>query len=279
MTGGLIPAHAGKTQTEWADGSPHPAHPRSRGENARGIAMMCTTHGSSPLTRGKLSAEKSVFLTGRLIPAHAGKTWKTSRTVPGSEAHPRSRGENMPAKRRVSANLGSSPLTRGKPASRRARRNRGRLIPAHAGKTRRPCGKTHDSRAHPRSRGENSGRPRTCATRTGSSPLTRGKRACRERSLVGLRLIPAHAGKTSAQTLRSRCARAHPRSRGENSRWARRALSARGSSPLTRGKLLLDQVGDGRERLIPAHAGKTSCVGLAGPVFWAHPRSRGENWP
>ena len=52
-------------------------------------------------------------------------------------------------------------------------------------------------------------------------------------------------------------ARAHPRSRAENSDWETIDGRAGGSSPLTRGKLIstIDQrVG---ERLIPAHAGKT----------------------
>ena len=51
-----------------------------------------------------------------------------------------------------------------------------RLIPAHAGKTRRWFVRSTSRRAHPRSRGENteafSGPPRW----GGSSPLTRGKR-------------------------------------------------------------------------------------------------------
>ena len=50
-----------------------------------------------------------------------------------------------------------------------------------------------------------------------------------------------------------------------------------GSSPLTRGKrrLLFDNVG--KERLIPAHAGKTLVADTAQVAGTAHPRSRGEN--
>ena len=71
---GLIPAHAGKTlhlvtvDEAWA------AHPRSRGENAPGIASANWFQGSSPLTRGK-RPRRAGRLRGRgLIPAHAGKT-------------------------------------------------------------------------------------------------------------------------------------------------------------------------------------------------------------
>ena len=54
-------------------------------------------------------------------------------------------------------------------------------------------------------------------------------------------------------------------------------LSARGSSPLTRGKqdLGLEHLGGGR--LIPAHAGKTTPVSSRAQICQAHPRSRGEN--
>ena len=53
--------------------------------------------------------------------------------------------------------------------------------------------------------------------------------------------------------------------------------SAKGSSPLTRGKLTGAGVWGGTERLIPAHAGKTPTDQVGGLLVWAHPRSRGEN--
>ena len=51
----------------------------------------------------------------------------------------------------------------------------------------------------------------------------------------------------------------------------------RGSSPLTRGKPDLSEVGGALRRLIPAHAGKTSQPTKPRPHLPAHPRSRGEN--
>mgnify|MGYP001685394856 CR=1 FL=1 len=50
---GLIPAHAGKTQQQPPPTPPHPAHPRSRGENDSGYQPEQVAEGSSPLTRGK----------------------------------------------------------------------------------------------------------------------------------------------------------------------------------------------------------------------------------
>ena len=70
---------------------------------------------------------------------------------------------------------------------------------------------------------------------------------------------------------------AHPRSRGENGfGGAHRAVNV-GSSPLTRGKLLVPRDGELKLRLIPAHAGKTAPGPGAPPPWPAHPRSRGEN--
>ena len=54
---------------------------------------------------------------------------------------------------------------------------------------------------------------------------------------------------------------AHPRSRGENFGVAMDVNSIGGSSPLTRGKLMTQNVVTTRDRLIPAHAGKTHEVG------------------
>ena len=195
--------------------------------------------------------------TWRLIPAHAGKTSTESTGRPCSAAHPRSRGENEEIKKRYENGEGSSPLTRGKRRRIVGLGVRVGLIPAHAGKTRAPRSCRPLPRAHPRSRGEN----RTSAARrrpvSGSSPLTRGKRAVRARPRIAAGLIPAHAGKTRRGLFRRRLRGAHPRSRGENLLEANILPRLRGSSPLTRGKRrarLLDGV---VRRLIPAHAGKT----------------------
>ena len=93
--GGLIPAHAGKTVTHGPPPRPPAAHPRSRGENS--VAPVGTTArcGSSPLTRGKRGTVALWLRSRRLIPAHAGKTGRQPRRMPGWTAHPRSRGENV----------------------------------------------------------------------------------------------------------------------------------------------------------------------------------------
>ena len=214
---GLIPAHAGKTVLDNAEYFTAWAHPRSRGENdvktGSGLPVLGSSpltrgkhvevagfgvfgHGSSPLTRGKQDVDREATTGPRLIPAHAGKTFVLMRGPPGSWAHPRSRGENSIVVGAARAAAGSSPLTRGKQGQQARAHPDRRLIPAHAGKTRRAAYATRRSAAHPRSRGENRVLYGSLSEVQGSSPLTRGKRdhSLTQRLIGGL--IPAHAGKT-----------------------------------------------------------------------------------
>ena len=192
-------------------------------------------------------------------------------------AHPRSRGENRLSRLATLPLVGSSPLTRGKPARPILAPYLPRLIPAHAGKTAVHHHGGPDPQAHPRSRGENNAHYQSLSSQNGSSPLTRGKPCRHLRSDSDGGLIPAHAGKTFYVYHCFPDRRAHPRSRGENATRVRHAASRGGSSPLTRGKQ------DGAIthvpciRLIPAHAGKTFGSGLTRRWTSAHPRSRGEN--
>ena len=254
---GLIPAHAGKTIGARTWPPPRPAHPRSRGENWATCVRRSKQGGSSPLTRGKLGECRGVDGPGGLIPAHAGKTFGP-----------------YPADDREA---GSSPLTRGKRGQERGCYFVEGLIPAHAGKTPRTTRRSASRKAHPRSRGENHGEHFGGGLIEGSSPLTRGKHGAKTSLPPGPGLIPAHAGKTRSSVKLPYCLRAHPRSRGENSAafgWINGSL---GSSPLTRGKLLVGAGDNLTGGLIPAHAGKTRTSTVSPSVAGAHPRSRGEN--
>ena len=174
---------------------------------------------------------------------------------------------------------GSSPLTRGKPRGGGLEVGDDRLIPAHAGKTRRDAGLASSSWAHPRSRGENKEAACDVVRAVGSSPLTRGKPEAPDLQRVGGRLIPAHAGKTEFPISSFSSDPAHPRSRGENHLAAREVPRDIGSSPLTRGKRIPGGPQLRADRLIPAHAGKTGPTAHELRGRRAHPRSRGENGP
>ena len=233
--------------------------------------------GSSPLTRGKLPPRCQRSAQQRLIPAHAGKTFRRKAGFSDWPAHPRSRGENAWTARGRSTGSGSSPLTRGKRGQGDDDAHTWRLIPAHAGKT-----LAHDTvnvlpQAHPRSRGENQEAACDVVGAVGSSPLTRGKLQGAKDSWLGNRLIPAHAGKTMQRYPDHSGSAAHPRSRGENTADDALTQQPAGSSPLTRGKPLGSFIRDDADRLIPAHAGKTGAGSPPTSDRRAHPRSRGEN--
>ena len=254
---GFIPAHAGKTAPRSPEARSCRAHPRSPGDNCPFQATLMPSIGSSPLTRGKRVVVRANGLDSGLIPAHAGKTAATQRPAPVCRAHPRSRGENTATPPPWLFDSGSSPLTRGKLIECAPCSPRGRLIPAHAGKTQAVTFQAQGHGAHPRSRGEN----RPVPTRPES------------------RLIPAHAGKTIFQASCLVALGVHPRSHGENMTLASPVRSSRGLSPLMRGKR--DCVGGLPlcHGLIPALAGKTASSKSHRPRTRAHPRSRGENRP
>ena len=213
----------------------------------------------------------------RLIPAHARKTSAFIDETAGTSAHLCSHGENPKVIRQVLPRNGSSPLTQGKRWRRRWRVSRRGLIPAHAGKTTPPPTQPATSPAHPRSRGENPSGGDDGQSISGSSPLTRGKPDAPQPRALVRGLIPAHAGKTGTKR-RGRCDRtAHPRSRGENACGNGGPRPAGGSSPLTRGKPGAGSGAGWGRGLIPAHAGKTVLSCGKANLWWAHPRSRGEN--
>ena len=135
-----------------------------------------------------------------------------------------------------------------------------------------------DTSAHPRSHGENHSKGGKARTVPGSSPLTRGKRVFGGERQGCVRFIPAHAGKTNSAGLYPISLPAHPRSRGENLGNTLWSAGKSGSSPLTRGKRVFRQPGEGGKRLIPAHAGKTGPQADRPDRLGAHPRSRGENF-
>ena len=172
---GLIPAHAGKTWSRPGGSNGLKAHPRSRGENSISCLSSAKFAGSSPLTRGKHLDGGSVEITGRLIPAHAGKTPCPASSHSSRRAHPRSRGENSSEAGDEKGSTGSSPLTRGKLIADRITGKTIGLIPAHAGKTSFVFGGDAPPGAHPRSRGENLLFDNVGKDIPGSSPLTRGK--------------------------------------------------------------------------------------------------------
>ena len=236
LDGGLIPAHAGSTARAYTEAFAH--------------------LGSSPLTRGRREEESAWSNQPRLIPAHAGSTERDPIERYGVRAHPRSRGVDLCAATTAKPADGSSPLTRGRRASKVAVAREGH----------------------------------------GSSPLTRGRRSISAMHSAFHRLIPAHAGSTSPTRSPTTPTPAHPRSRGVDHDAGGCPGVGGGSSPLTRGRPPPRRHGGSRRGLIPAHAGSTGEQGRGGArgprlipahagstldfcnalcIPSAHPRSRG----
>ena len=175
---------------------PHWLIPAHAGENVHDARLEGDGRGLSPLTRGKPGRTPVRSTPAGLIPAHAGKTNSAGLYPISLPAHPSSRGENSYEASVTFPRPGSSQLTRGKRSVTVPVNITARLIPAHAGKTRWSAPKHPPNSAHPRSRGENVVICLPPSDTAGSSPLTRGKPAATLGELGGVRLIPAHAGKT-----------------------------------------------------------------------------------
>ena len=251
-------------------------HPRSRGVYMCHLFPWEQADGSSPLARGLLIAGVPVEETTGIIPARAGFTSNSERTLPCSSDHPRSRGVYGQSAFLGWPRYGSSPLARGLRSGSRISTRPPGIIPARAGFTlssRRPSNQFRGS--SPLARGLRSNRDpsglegRIIPARAGftvqleaaiyifegSSPLARGLRLLRRGSLSESGIIPARAGFTPvAQNI---------------------IQHGGGSSPLARGLRPRASSRTWTRGIIPARAGFTVVGGDPHAVLRDHPRSRG----
>ena len=114
------------------------AHPRRRGEHLPALTPPWSWPGSSPQARGTHRHLERGAQPGRLIPAGAGNTAAPASRPRSPPAHPRRRGEHMPALTPPWSWPGSSPQARGTPSCCPDTRPVRRLIPAGAGNTHSP---------------------------------------------------------------------------------------------------------------------------------------------
>ena len=194
--------------------------------------------------RGKLRQQLHVPELFRIIPAHAGQTVSI---VPRSFA---------------SRFAGSSPRMRGKLLHAGLQLAQHRIIPAHAGQTDLPILPPLPNADHPRACGANYANHFVSCTISGSSPRMRGKLGEDRLPVRLVRIIPAHAGQTSAASMSTNSSADHPRACGANQRKSLGLGRQRGSSPRMRGKRPSPCCGPRPSRIIPAHAGQTRCRAL-----------------
>ena len=215
----------------------------------------------------------------RFIPAHAGNTIISRKSLAGFSVHPRSRGEHGEAPGGWPFVPGSSPLARGTRRGAAPSSGGPRFIPARAGNTRPPPPRPNRRPVHPRSRGEHPALIRVSHGASGSSPLARGTLPGDHRLHAPHRFIPARAGNTPPRPRPAASSPVHPRSRGEHRLILAGDGHVTGSSPLARGTPEPRGAQRGQHRFIPARAGNTGRPAQRGCPSPVHPRSRGEHRP
>ena len=186
--------------------------------------------------RGKRDVGHAQVHDGRIIPAHAGQTRSARSPAKPPPDHPRACGANNTGPAQAASDIGSSPRMRGKRTMEFWTPLAGRIIPAHAGQTRRHVGIDRAAADHPRACGANGDHSKTLRNSFGSSPRMRGKRYTLKIPYSAVRIIPAHAGQTT---------------------YGMGGAPPNGSSPRMRGKHILINGATHEIRIIPAHAGQT----------------------
>ena len=172
---------------------------------------------------------------------------------------------------------GSPPRMRGKPLRTPHLCKSVRITPAHAGKTALYCASSMSASDHPRACGENWKRALTLSATSGSPPRMRGKRKEVSHGRKGIRITPAHAGKTRTFASSPLSQPDHPRACGENRSRGGAFQFILGSPPRMRGKLSSYSLPFQSWRITPAHAGKTVPLITATASASDHPRACGEN--
>ena len=132
---GIIPAYAGPTLPVSGRRRPSWDHPRIRGAYCRIHREPMHLEGSSPHTRGLRCNSLIGLPCRRIIPAYAGPTARCQGIPDSGEDHPRIRGAYAGAHHGAQAQGGSSPHTRGLPASLLLDTFFPRISPAYAGPT------------------------------------------------------------------------------------------------------------------------------------------------
>jgi len=196
-----------------------------------------------------------------------------------------------------SLRFGSSPHSRGARPADLVGDRAGGIIPVFAGSTSSKTSTSRSSPDHPRIRGEHSTTYHYVAYMGGSSPHWRGAPGCARERITQPGIIPAFAGSTG-QAGRSRrysgiipafagsthwwcSARTdwpdHPRIRGEHTATSSLVRGFIGSSPHSRGALVLPFAVLLLTRIIPAFAGSTSRSCRPSTRTRDHPRIRGDH--
>ena len=187
-------------------------------------------------------------------------------------------GEHSPPMAIGAMVTGSSPHVRGAPTRPTRQPSRPGIIPACAGSTARPMRHEASPRDHPRMCGEHWYAIISNRHTTGSSPHVRGALPMCPPRPRSDGIIPACAGSTPFEYMRSYVNRDHPRMCGEHYVPIIAAYNLMGSSPHVRGARATYQRDEPVCGIIPACAGST--YPQVSPIAQTrdHPRMCGEHW-
>ena len=172
--------------------------------------------------------------------------------------------------------MGSPPHGRGKGQDTLYVRDRYRITPAWAGKSRTSGGRKLLARDHPRVGGEKVRLRWKPKSKKGSPPHGRGKGNPPTVTSVDDRITPAWAGKSALPPLSPRSARDHPRMGGEKQVGRAVGSSCKGSPPHGRGKELIQNLILQNLGITPAWAGKSKFDCNVSENDEDHPRMGGE---
>ena len=236
--------------------TPHPVHPRMRGERGSVAPSRKRRYGSSPHARGTLGVSVVSLGQRRFIPACAGNAIWLVMPPP------------LPP--------GSSPHARGTRRYQALPKLPSRFIPACAGNARSPRSVETPRAVHPRMRGERLAFSRFSQGTAGSSPHARGTQIDHRTLAAQGRFILACAGNATWSPGWIPARTVHPRMRGERGRMFAREHEFLGSSPHARGTPRPQMMQGTRRRFIPACAGNAKTAPTQPRHGAVHPRMRGE---
>ena len=251
-------------------------YPRVCGEKSRCGTFALQIPGSPPRVRGKVFGQNFQYFPSGITPACAGKRKQEHGQKNRSGDHPRVCGEKCACTAKPMPLWGSPPRMRGKVPTIPVSIHSLGITPACAGK-RADCptwGCTGWD--HPRVCGEKHAVPVSLMWSAGSPPRVRGKGLLEVFVPEPLRITPAYAGKSAAQSLDRLCAGDHPRVCGEKQGVPAVAGRNLGSPPRMRGKVLPLLHSPHPPGITPACAGKRLRIGVRYAQRKDHPRVCGE---
>ena len=256
---GSIPAWAGKPGRSCRRGRREWVYPRVGGETTAAASVAPSTQGLSPRGRGNLVEFATEGTQIRSIPAWAGKPVDPGNGGVVREVYPRVGGETYTFVDNGALMQGLSPRGRGNRCAGRARRGSSGSIPAWAGKPTLPATTRTRPRVYPRVGGETHVAGDHSDAASGLSPRGRGNHLLTRPLPLGVRSIPAWAGKPSGRRRGTGTRRVYPRVGGETGVDIEVEGAANGLSPRGRGNQAgLDAAAD-LPGSIPAWAGKPLC--------------------